>query len=215
MPPGGRNRAATGQKPVPKALVDRGFCRFAVVDSCRYTGRRHRSAWLAGMVGRRQVVRHWILIPAFGGSIPPAPASSNFGTARRDPRPLACARGVTRSCGSTGPARALARAARHPSGPSQPKFRQPLGGIPRLGFRSGRSSFYQVHRTCSSRCAEPRLTPEQLREDYFRGWSGCGLFFPRTPSKVRPWLELIRKRCVWARGIRVRGTSWLPIVWCC
>ena len=26
-------------------------------------------------MGRRQVVRHWILIPAFGGSIPPAPAS--------------------------------------------------------------------------------------------------------------------------------------------
>ena len=26
-------------------------------------------------MGRRQVVRHWILIPAFGGSIPPAPAT--------------------------------------------------------------------------------------------------------------------------------------------
>ena len=27
------------------------------------------------LVGRRQVVRHRILIPAFGGSIPPAPAN--------------------------------------------------------------------------------------------------------------------------------------------
>lgn len=26
-------------------------------------------------MGRRQAVRHWILIPAFGGSIPPAPAT--------------------------------------------------------------------------------------------------------------------------------------------
>jgi hypothetical protein len=29
----------------------------------------------ATLVGRRQVVRHWILIPAFEGSIPSAPAS--------------------------------------------------------------------------------------------------------------------------------------------
>jgi hypothetical protein len=29
----------------------------------------------AFLLGRRQAVRHRILIPAFGGSIPPAPAS--------------------------------------------------------------------------------------------------------------------------------------------
>ena len=28
-------------------------------------------------MGRRQAVRHWILIPAFGGSIPPAPATQS------------------------------------------------------------------------------------------------------------------------------------------
>ena len=33
------------------------------------------------VVGRRQVVRHRILIPAFGGSIPPAPANFNSDSA--------------------------------------------------------------------------------------------------------------------------------------
>ena len=32
-------------------------------------------ACLVFMLGRRQVVRHRILVPAFGGSNPPAPAS--------------------------------------------------------------------------------------------------------------------------------------------
>ena len=30
------------------------------------------------LLGRRQLVRHWVLIPALGGSIPPAPANSNL-----------------------------------------------------------------------------------------------------------------------------------------
>jgi hypothetical protein len=33
---------------------------------------------LTTALGRRQVVRHWILIPAFEGSIPSAPASQSM-----------------------------------------------------------------------------------------------------------------------------------------
>jgi hypothetical protein len=35
----------------------------------------NRSSYSSQTLGRRQAVRHRILIPAFGGSIPPAPAN--------------------------------------------------------------------------------------------------------------------------------------------
>jgi hypothetical protein len=77
-------------------------------------------------LGRRQAVRLWILIPAFEGSIPSAPASSFPKTFMGDPRPVACAPGVRRAKRSTGP---LSNARRTPSAPAS-SFPKTFMGIP-------------------------------------------------------------------------------------
>ena len=67
MPPRPRNRP---EGPC-EHIVRPGFSRFAGAGAYRYT---RPPAPVSGLLGRRQVVRHWILIPAFEGSIPSAPA---------------------------------------------------------------------------------------------------------------------------------------------
>ena len=51
-----------------------------LVEAAIFPGLRPRRGRVIGvrlLLGRRQVVRHWILIPAFEGSIPSAPASQS------------------------------------------------------------------------------------------------------------------------------------------
>ena len=73
-----------------------------------------------GLLGRRQAVRHWILIPAFEGSIPSAPATIHeIHKSWRDPQPFARAQGVRLSERSTGSFRPQKRTAPHPFRPSQ------------------------------------------------------------------------------------------------
>ena len=76
----------------------------------------------AALLGRRQVVRHRILIPAFGGSIPPAPASFSLAIGEEgSPAARFCSRRsslsqVHRTCSRASPA------APHPSRASLTRF---------------------------------------------------------------------------------------------
>lgn len=68
MPPRPRNRP-----PTPRQGGDFAGLRAALIGFIRdRAGETPRH-----LLGRRQVVRHWILIPAFEGSIPSAPANQS------------------------------------------------------------------------------------------------------------------------------------------
>ena len=123
MPPRPRNRPDRRYEHIVRA----GFSRFAGGGPCRYTG---PPAPVCGLLGRRQVVRHWILIPAFEGSIPSAPArpvlkhhQKGSPAARAGSRRSPLSQ-VHRTCSPA------ARAAPHPFRPSQTRPETPSEGLP-------------------------------------------------------------------------------------
>ena len=138
MPPRPRNRAES-------------LGRTAILPVCgRARLALYGSAPGAGLLGRRQVVRHWILIPAFEGSIPSAPASFFF----HQPRSGSPARSLKLRAfvAFAGPLDLLTRfAGRSSPLPPQPVFffTSRESGSPARRLRSGRSSLSQVHWTCS------------------------------------------------------------------
>ena len=69
MPLEARNQAKS-----PRFLVIAGPV-FGIFAALKGRGPLYMVPALTTALGRRQVVRHWILIPAFEGSIPSAPAT--------------------------------------------------------------------------------------------------------------------------------------------
>ena len=70
------NDAPRPPQPAPNALAKAAF--FARLPYPRLALYGAAPGRCPATLGRRQVVRHWILIPAFGGSIPPAPANQSM-----------------------------------------------------------------------------------------------------------------------------------------
>ena len=71
---GGGGSALITMRPTPRNSSE------TLVEAAIFPGLRPRRGRVIGvrlLLGRRQVVRHWILIPAFEGSIPSAPASQS------------------------------------------------------------------------------------------------------------------------------------------
>ena len=71
---GGGGSALITIRPTPRNSSE------TLVEAAIFPGLRPRRGRVIGvrlLLGRRQVVRHWILIPAFEGSIPSAPASQS------------------------------------------------------------------------------------------------------------------------------------------
>ncbi len=72
MPPGPRNQPKVREFPADGGVF---FGIFAALKACHPL---YMVPGLTTALGRRQVVRHWILIPAFEGSIPSAPANQSL-----------------------------------------------------------------------------------------------------------------------------------------